>query len=144
MNLIAIAAFALSTLSVLNARDYSANEVDITSGRVLDKTTKEPITGTVTRTAEDGTKLAYFEVTAGIQNGKEIHWYPTGVKRSEVTMKDGAPAGAWVFWHPSGAIMSVQSTDSFISYAPDGSVAEVMIYKDTEKKVVEYKKSTKG
>ena len=144
MNLIVIAACALATLSILNARDYSAADVDITSGRVLDKATKQPISGTVIRTAEDGTNLAFFEVTDGVQNGKEIHWYPTGVKRSEVTMKDGAPVGAWVFWHPSGAIMSVQSSDSFISYAPDGSVAEVVIYKDTEKKAVEFKKTNKG
>jgi antitoxin component YwqK of YwqJK toxin-antitoxin module len=144
MNLLLIATCALATLSALDAHDYSADEVDITSGRILDNATKKPISGTVTRRAEDGTNLTYYEVIDGVQNGKEIQWYPTGVKRSEVTMKDGARAGAWVFWYPSGAIMSVVSSDSFISYAPDGSVADVVIYKDAEKKVVEYRKAAKG
>lgn len=135
-----VVSFFVLAVPVLLARDYRPEEVDDSGGHTLEKITRLPVTGTVRNYSKDRQLIAYVEYKDGKQNGKEIHWYPTGIKRHEVTFVDGEKKGAWIFWHPDGSLMAVHSSDSSVVYNSDGRIKEVVIYRSATKQEIEFQK----
>lgn len=87
-------------------------------GRLLDRTTEQPITGTVVARHPDGRLSQRYAVRDGRADGAWLEWYDTGAVRAYLEWKAGLGDGVWVYFHPNGEVSERSEVRDDIWHGP--------------------------